>query len=92
MPEIKPIVDNYQVLMEMAEDYASKSNELAIIRNEKSSGLLVLMAESKSCREADMKWGASARGQEETILVYYLKGLEKRMSSLRTFINSQRGY
>jgi hypothetical protein len=89
---MEKIKSDYEILMDYAEDYQDKNNELAIIRNEKASAILVLMADSKSCKEAEYKWSAEPRGQRETILVYYLKGLEKKMSSLRAKINSERSY
>jgi len=86
------IKDDYQILMSMADDYAISSNKLACIRNEKSSAIIILMSDSKSVKEAEMKWNATESGKEETTLVYFLKGMEKRMSALRTKINADRAF
>ena len=75
--------DDYEILMEMADEYAKASNELAIIKVEKSTALLMLMTTEKSCKSAEMSWSATPQGHRETVLTYLLKGLEKRMSALR---------
>lgn len=87
-----PIKTDQDILMEMADEYSKASNELAIIKVEKSTALLMLMATEKSCKAAEIKWGASVSGQREIILTYLLKCLEKRMSALRHRINSFRAY
>ena len=92
MEPIKLIKSDYEVLMDMADEYSISSNKLACIRNEKSSAIMVLMSDSKSVKEAEMKWNATESGKEETTLVYFLKGLEKRMSALRAKINGDRAY
>jgi len=89
---MEPIKDNYEILMEQAEEYAKASNELAVIKVEKSTALLMLMTTEKSCKSAELKWQATPSGQRETTLTYFLKGLEKRMAALRTRINSDRAY
>lgn len=86
------IKDDYQILLEMAENYEKSGNELAQIKVEKSTALLMLMTTEKSCKAAEMAWSATPQGQREIILTYLLKGLEKRMSALRVKINASHAY
>ena len=92
MEQIKPIKSDYEVLIEMAEEISKLNNELGIIRNEKSSAILILKSESKTWKEAEYKWGASPQGKRENVLVYMLKGLSERKSALRAKINGDRAY
>ena len=89
---MEKIIDDYEMLMEQAEEYAAAGNELARIKVEKSTALLMLMTTEKSCKAAEMAWSATPQGQREIILTYLLKGLEKRQSALRTKINADRAY
>lgn len=88
---IEPIKTDYDILLSMAENYEKSGNELAQIKVEKSTALLMLMTEN-SCKASEMKWSATPQGQREIILTYLLKGLEKRMSALRASINASHAY
>lgn len=89
---MEPIKSDYDILTEMAESYAEAGNRLAVIKNEKSTAVLMLMTECKTNTEANWRWSATPSGQEETTLTFLLKGLEKRMAALRTKINASKPY
>ena len=73
-------------LEELAHEYDESGKELAKILIEKSSGILVLMAESKSIREAELKWQCTPAGKRELELIYKLRGLKELISASKTYI------
>ena len=52
----------------MTEDYSNKLKELAEVRILKASKILLLKAESKTMREAELKWQSSEHGKKEIYL------------------------
>ena len=75
-------------LMKLAEEYRNAGNELAKIQIEKSSSILILMAESKSIKEAELKFQASEAGKKELELVYRMRGLKEVISASKVKIRT----
>ncbi len=72
--------------LNLSAEYQKLSDELGTLTSKKDIAWLGMRAKAKSDKEADRLWGASQDGQRETYLRYYLKGLEKRMSSIRSHL------
>jgi len=73
--------DYTQELIKLAEDYFEAGEELAKIQIEKSSCLLILMTDSKSIKEAELKWGCQQGGKRELELIYKMRGLKELISA-----------
>ena len=73
----------------MANDYDLSGKELAKILVEKSSGILALMAESKSIKEAELKWQCTPSGKKELELIYKMRGLKELISASKTVIRTK---
>jgi len=76
-------------LDKMAADYDKTGNELAKILIEKSSAILMLMATSKSIKEAEMKFGATEAGKKEIELTYKLRGLKELIAASKMVIRTK---
>ena len=72
--------------LKLSAEYQTLSNELGVIASKKDTVWLGIRKTSDSDKEADRMWGASPHGQRETYLRYYLKGLEKRLSSIKAHL------
>jgi len=73
-------------LMKMAEEYSNLGNELAKIQIEKSSAILMLKAQCKTFKEAELLWQATESGKKEIEIVYKLRGIKELMSANKTKI------
>ena len=81
---------NYlQELEKMSVDYDNTGNELAKVLVEKSSAILVLMATSKSIKEAEMKFACTPAGKKEIELTYKLRGLRELISASKMVIRTK---
>lgn len=69
-------------LNEISDESYVKHQELAGIAERKGSKMLDLMKESKSAKEAEMKWAATEDGRKEEYLKYYLRGLSHKRTAL----------
>ena len=73
----------------MAAEYNKTSKELALVLIEKSPGILALMSESKSIKEAELRWQCTPSGKKELELTYKLRGLKELISASKTVIRSK---
>jgi len=86
------IVDDYQILQNLAEEVSNLLKEMSNIQNEKSSAILLIKSEVKTWREADLRWAITQSGKREIQIDYLLKGYKERMSALRNKIYSNKSY
>lgn len=70
-------------LLKLAEEYSDLGNELAKILVEKSSAILILMATSKSIKEAEIRWQCETSGKRETEIVYKMRGIKELIGCVK---------
>ena len=73
----------------MALDYDKAGKELAQVLIEKASSILMLMANSKSVKEAEMKFACTPAGKREIELTYKIRGLKELISASKTYIRTK---
>ena len=76
-------------LERMCKDYNEAGKELAKVLVEKSSAILILMASSKSAKEAELRWQATPSGNREIELIYRLRGLKELISANKMYIRTK---
>ena len=70
----------------LSDEYYKCSTEMGEIAGRSGTAWLELRASCKTDKECDRKWDTTADGKREAYLKFYLKGLEKKISSLRMAI------
>jgi len=70
----------------LSAEFSRCSEKLGRIKAGRAIKWLELRSISKTDKEADRRWEASEEGQEEAILTYKCKGLEKEISSISTML------
>lgn len=70
----------------LSDEYYKCSIEMGEIAERSGTKWLELRADCKTDKEADRKWDTTADGKREAYLKFYLKGLEKKISSLKMSI------
>lgn len=71
-----------EALTAISDESYEKHQELASIAERSGEERLRLLGESKSAKEAEMKWEASEDGKREAYLKIYLKGLSHKRTAL----------
>ncbi len=74
--------ERYQLSVE----YGRISDRLAELSQGRAVKWLKMRQVASSAREADLLWEATPEGQEELVLRYKAKGIEKRISGLSTLL------
>lgn len=67
-------------------EYEHLSERLALIDMERPSIWMTLKKDSKSDKEADMKWSMTNLGQEEIKIRARLKSIDKRTSAISSML------
>lgn len=72
--------------VELSAEYSSASEMIGKLKAQKAVQWLQARAISKTDKEATMRLEASPEGQQELILVYKCKGLEKEISAINSML------
>lgn len=73
----------------LTQEFSKDSEELGKLRAQKAIKWLELRKTAKTDRECDRMWDASEPGQQEIILSFKLKGMEKEVGALRAQLRLQ---
>ena len=92
MTNQQPVIDDYAILMSMAEEVSALLKEMSGIQVEKSTAILFIKEKCKTWREADLRWATTPSGKREIELGYLLRAYKERMSALKARINNNRAY
>ncbi len=75
----------------LSAEYARLSEKMGFILSERPLEWLQLRKTAKSDKEADRQYEASPAGKEEVVLRYKLKGMEKEISGIKTYLEVLQG-
>lgn len=77
--------------VELSAEYSQCADELADILEIKSTAWLAMRENHKSDKATDMAWNATELGIKEMRLKLRMKGLEKKLSAAKTYIDIANG-